>query len=240
MNLLYRFWHTADNQTAQSFSFALSAGDIRLWQMPSIAEKMQVLEAAIGQAQYAGGRFEIQQGERRRVAIKRSVQAERRQLNCPPPSVWMPVQEARLGRVGWVAGNGGLISNLKVWENVTLPLWFHAPYETVETEQRLRFWLTSLGQKPASFAELMAAPPANLALWQKKLVGLLRALVQMPRVLIIDAEVFEAVSAELAQHWIKSLDTFAQQARVVLVLTDKATLLPWRKIEGDERDAISR
>jgi len=154
--------------------------------------------------------------------------------------LWTALQQARLGRVGWVAGNGGLISNLKVWENVTLPLWFHAPYETLETEQRVCYWLASLGLEPASFSELMAAPPSTLAAWQKKLAGLLRALVQMPRVLIVDAAVFEEVRADMAQHWIDSLETFAQQGRAVLVLADKATVLPWRKIEGDERDAISR
>jgi ABC-type ATPase involved in cell division len=77
----------------------------------------------------------------------------------------------------------------------------------------------------------MAAPPFALEPWQRKLAGLLRALVQMPRVLVVDAVVFEDVNARMAQSWISALEAYAAQGRAVLVLTDKATVLPWQKIE---------
>ena len=53
----------------------------------------------------------------------------------------------------------------------------------------------------------------------------------MPRILVIDAGVFEDIKARMAQSWITALDLYVAQGRAVLVLADKATLLPWEKIE---------
>jgi ABC-type transporter Mla maintaining outer membrane lipid asymmetry ATPase subunit MlaF len=133
--------------------------------------------------------------------------------------------------VGWVAANGGLISNLKIWENVTLPLWYHARREVIETEQSVMHWLGVLGLEQDAFAEFMAAPPYSTELWQRKLAGLLRALVQIPRVLVVDAFVFEDIKARLASSWISALEDYAAQGHAVLVIADKATALPWEKIE---------
>jgi hypothetical protein len=53
----------------------------------------------------------------------------------------------------------------------------------------------------------------------------------MPRVLVVDAVVFEDVKAHLASRWIAALESYAAQGRTVLVIADKATTLPWKKIE---------
>jgi hypothetical protein len=42
---------------------------------------------------------------------------------------------------------------------------------------------------------------------------------------------FEEVKARLASNWVAALEAFAAQGRTVLVVADKATVLPWKKIE---------
>jgi len=59
----------------------------------------------------------------------------------------------------------------------------------------------------------------------------LRALVQMPKVLVVDAVVFEDVNEHFAQSWVTALEAYATQGHAVLVMADKATTLPWEKIE---------
>jgi phospholipid/cholesterol/gamma-HCH transport system ATP-binding protein len=130
-----------------------------------------------------------------------------------------------------VAANGGLISNLKIWENISLPLWYHSKRDIQETEKNVEYWLTILAIDPADCADFMGSPPHSVEPWQRKLAGLLRALVQMPRVLVVDAGLFEDVKTRIAQVWITALENYASQDRAVLVLADKATVLPWQKIE---------
>jgi ABC-type lipoprotein export system ATPase subunit len=131
--------------------------------------------------------------------------------------------------VAWAAANGGLISNLKIWENVTLPLWYHAGRDAVETEHSVKHWLDVLGLEQHEFADFMVAQPYSVEPWQRTLAGLLRALLQMSPVLVADAALFEEVSARLAGCWIKALEFYAAEGRAVLVIADKATNLPWKK-----------
>lgn len=218
--------------SGRSYSFTLHSGEARLLQLSSKAEKDVMIDMAIGESVCVAGSVEIVQGDRRRnKAAAINLPEERRRNNEPAPVIWQPVAESRPGRVGWVAGNGGLISNLKVWENVTLPLWYHARRDAFETEQGVVQWLGVTGLDPDAFAEFMAAPPFRLEPWQRKLAGLLRALVQMPRVLVVDAVLFEDVNARLASRWKAALDAYASQGRTVLVMADKATTLSWGKIE---------
>jgi len=232
MTEIYRFVDVRYEGSDRTYTFTLHSGQARLLQLSDKAEKESVIDLAIGETSCAGGDIEIIQGDRRGAKLLvPDLQEERRIKNEPVPVIWSSLQTSRIGRVGWVAGNGGLISNLKVWENVSLPLWYHSKRDVVETEQNVEYWLNLLGIKPDAYAEFMAAPPFSLDPWQRKLAGLLRALVQMPRVLIVDAVVFEDVNARLAQSWISALEAYATQGRAVLVLADKATVLPWQKIE---------
>jgi hypothetical protein len=50
----------------------------------------------------------------------------------------------------------------------------------------------------------MSALPYSIEPWQRKLAGLLRALVQMQRVLVVDAAVFDDVK----EHLMTKLDYF--------------------------------
>jgi ABC-type multidrug transport system ATPase subunit len=232
MTEIYRFVDVRYEGSNRTYTFTLHSGQARLLQLSGNAEKESRIDLAIGETSCARGDIEIFQGERRCAGVPvPDLQEERRIKDEPVPVRWFSLQTSRVGRVGWVAGNGGLISNLKVWENVSLPLWYHSKRDVAETEQSVRYWLTRLGLEPTAFADFMAAPPFSIDPWQRKLAGLLRALVQMPRVLVVDAVVFEDVNARMAQSWISALEAYAAQGRAVLVLTDKATVLPWQKIE---------
>lgn len=233
MSALFRFVEVRCEPSDLAYSFTLDAGDTRLLQLADKTEKDAMIELAIGAAQCGEGSIEIVQGDRRRSkdAVVVGKFAERRRRSEAVPTIWQPLHESRAGRVGWVAANGGLISNLKVWENVTLPLWYHAQRDPFETERSVMHWLAVLGLQPDEFAAFMAAAPYSLDSRRRKLAGLLRALVQMPRVLVVDAVLFEDIKAPVAQGWMAALEAYAAQGRAVLVMADKAMTLPWRKIE---------
>jgi ABC-type multidrug transport system ATPase subunit len=232
MAALYRFLEVRCNDSERAYSFTLHSGQTRLLQLSSKAEKDAIIDFAVGETLCDEGSIEMSLGDRRQTRVEHNdIQQDRRQRNQPAPELWGLLQESRLGRLGWVAANGGLISNLKVWENVTLPLWYHSKRDPSETEKSVEHWLTMLGLEPSTFATFMAAAPFGIEPWQRKLAGLLRGLVQMPRVLVVDAGVFEDINAVLAKNWISTLDVFASHGRAVLVLADKATVLPWEKIE---------
>ena len=50
-------------------------------------------------------------------------------------------------------------------------------------------------------------------------------------VLVVDGALFNDVKARLADCWIAALESYAAEGRAVLVMTDKATTLPWKQIE---------
>ena len=232
MTELFRLVDVCCEGSDRAYSFTLHAGETRLLQLSSKAEKDNMIDLAIGETAGGKGAIEIVQGDRRRSKKNASgPQVERRRRNESVPMVWQPLRASRPGRVGWVAANGGLINNLKVWENVTLPLWYHTRRDVAETEQSVQVWLEMLGLEQEARAEFMASPLFALEPWQRKLAGLLRALVQMPRVMVVDAVLFEDVKARLASKWVAALEAFAAQGRTVLVVADKATVLPWNKIE---------
>ena len=231
MSELFRFLEVRGENSERAYSFTLRSGEVRLLQLASKAEKDALIDCAVGEAHCEAGRIEIMQGERRGDGnAPVPAQGDRRRRNGAAPVIWQSIGQSQAGRVGWV-GNGGLVSNLKVWENVTLPLWYHTHRDVAETERSVTHWLDMLGLAADEQADFMAAPPFRLEHWQRKQAGLLRGLVQMPRVLVVDAMVFEDVKARLVTRWITALETFAAQGRAVLVLTDKATMLPLQKIE---------
>ena len=223
MTALFRFVEVRCDGSDRAYSFTLHSGEMRLLQLSSGAEKEAMIDVATGETVCGEGSVDI-------VQIPRM---EDRDKGSPSgfQVAWHPLSTNHPGRVGWVAANGGLISNLKIWENVTLPLWYHARREVTETEQSVIHWLGILGLEQQEFSGFMAAPPSSIAIWQRKLAGLLRALVQQPEVLVVDAAVFEDIKEPMARNWIMALEAYAAQGHAVLAIADKATALPWDKIE---------
>ncbi len=211
MTALFQFSAVTCAELERPCSFILHEGETRVLRTASEAEKDAVIGVALGKRRCAEGEVLVQ---------------------------GVPLDESRPGRVGWVAANGGLISNLKVWENVTLPLWYHGRYSAAETEQMAAHWLSVLGMSEAEWETFMASPPDGLAPWQRKLAGLLRGLLQSPLVLVVDAALFRGVNPHLAPVWMAALEAYAGQGHAVLAVADGETALPWKIIEGDRYDVI--
>jgi ABC-type transporter Mla maintaining outer membrane lipid asymmetry ATPase subunit MlaF len=85
-------------------------------------------------------------------------------------------------RVAVVFPTGGLVSNLKVWENLVLPLQYHALYPPAEIEERGMAMLRAVRYKGA-LMEL----PGHLSLYEKRLIGLARAMLTNPELIIYNA-----------------------------------------------------
>lgn len=113
---------------------------------------------------------------------------------------WLPAFPAtvRVGR------DGGLLSHLSVWKNLVLPLEYRArDVGHAAEDASLLFMLC--GEDEAGLPRLMASYPDDLSLYERRLVGFVRALLLEPEVLVLD-EVFDGLAAaekEKALHWMQ-------------------------------------
>ena len=88
----------------------------------------------------------------------------------------------------FVANNGGLISNLRVWENLALPV----RYRNIQLGGKLEDNVVNLFEKcgvrdEQSFTKLMFKLPDQLSLYEKRLVGFVRAMLTMPEMIVYDS-----------------------------------------------------
>lgn len=92
------------------------------------------------------------------------------------------------GPHGWLAGEGGLIANLRVWENCLLPLSYfgHAPGAT--DEARFAELLVQLGIPGEEQAAFAGSPVAGLNARQRRLVCALRTLMTQPAWIFAESE----------------------------------------------------
>lgn len=107
-----------------------------------------------------------------------------------------------LARVGTVPEDGGLISNLPVCENVLLPAAYHHGSTASQCESAVVATLHSIGMSDEDAMRLMVQLPDNLTLFKKRLVALLRLLVQEPLLCIYQSlfdDLDHTAAAQLAQ-----------------------------------------
>lgn len=98
-------------------------------------------------------------------------------------------EDARLAlyrRVGTVLENGGLISNLKVWENILLPASFHTGMSVLHAEQPVARFFRAFGYTDDSIELLMGRLPDGLSPLEKRLAALARARLMDPDLMIYD------------------------------------------------------
>jgi phospholipid/cholesterol/gamma-HCH transport system ATP-binding protein len=84
--------------------------------------------------------------------------------------------------VGVMYPSGGLVSNLKVWENVLLPLEYHDSLAGRVLEERGTAVLRLVG-----YEEMAMELPGNLSLYSRRLVGQARAFIMEPDLIIYNA-----------------------------------------------------
>jgi len=88
-------------------------------------------------------------------------------------------------RVGTVAAGGGLISNLKVWENLLLPAQYHRKLSRENLASAGRAALRRVGYQGPEMAL-----PGLMNLFQRKQVGFARALLLDPDLMIYESLLF--------------------------------------------------
>jgi ABC-type transporter Mla maintaining outer membrane lipid asymmetry ATPase subunit MlaF len=99
-----------------------------------------------------------------------------------------------------VPHNGGLISNLRVWENIVLPVQYHGIEVAGRLEENVARLLMQCGlEDEAAVSGLLQRLPDQLSLYEKRLVGFVRAMLMAPELIIYDS-ILEGLSRkELAR-----------------------------------------
>jgi ABC-type transporter Mla maintaining outer membrane lipid asymmetry ATPase subunit MlaF len=93
-------------------------------------------------------------------------------------------------QIGVVPSNGGLISNLKLWENITLPLLYHSGAVTAEDEKNGLDYLNRLG-----YSGNIMALPAHLTHYERHVAAMVRVFLQQPRIVLYSSCIDGTTSA---------------------------------------------
>lgn len=86
-------------------------------------------------------------------------------------------------RVAFVPANGGLISNLNAWENISLPVGYHDPARLPRVPAEVHALLEDLG---GTDADVLAKLPEHMSLYEKRLAAYIRALLERPELLVVE------------------------------------------------------
>jgi phospholipid/cholesterol/gamma-HCH transport system ATP-binding protein len=105
-------------------------------------------------------------------------------------------------RVGVVPAHGGLVSNLKMWENITLPLLYHSGGITPEEERTALGYLEQLG-----YTGNVMAMPAHLSARDRRSATLVRTLLSRPEI-ILYSNFIDAASPEERSIFIRIAGEF--------------------------------
>ena len=187
-----------------ALTLALQAGEIGVLRLAGKEEKSVAIELAVGERNPEAG----------------AITLDGAPLDASPP-----------GSIGWVPESGGLISNLKAWENVTLPLWYHGKRRVAEAEEQANRWLAALGVESEARSAFMASPAARLSTLERKRAGLLRGLVLAPRLLVVDAALFNGVPQDLKSSWAAALEMLAKEGCSILAVAQESdAALQWKTI----------
>ena len=143
----------------------------------------------------------------------------------------MPIfEESRLAehlRLGLVFETGQLFYHLTVWENIALPLRYHQNLSKADAAAEVQPFLKTMDLE--AWAD--STPGALARSWQKR-VGLARALILRPDVLLIDSPL-AAMDLRHANWWMDFLDQLAKghelvEGRQMTLVVTTADLRPWK------------
>ena len=108
-------------------------------------------------------------------------------------------------RMGIVLNNGGLISNLKVWENIMLPLSYHSSLSHHDMDEKMISILGKIG-----YDDDLTILPGPLPIYKKRLAGFARAMLMEPDLIIYDS-VFEGLSPDIRSKVLETITAFQRQ-----------------------------
>lgn len=153
-------------------SFALEPGEAYRLLLESHGDLMLLLRLLVGTEHPAGG----------------SVLLFGRDLAGLPEDEALPL----LARLGVVWPSGGFVSNLKTWENILLPLWYHGDRDAARREDEVVELLGRVGMESGRVPVFLGALPGSLPDREQRLLGLVRAMMQDAEVMIY-AGLFEGM-----------------------------------------------
>jgi phospholipid/cholesterol/gamma-HCH transport system ATP-binding protein len=110
-------------------------------------------------------------------------------------------------RIGVVPADGGMISNLKAWENLLLPAWYHHGLTAQQAERPVAAIFEQLGEGEAGLKQRMGELPDKLSLYERRAVALARAMLMEPDILIYDFT-FAGLERDAAQRLMKLTGEF--------------------------------
>jgi len=90
---------------------------------------------------------------------------------------------ALLRRVGLVPADGGLMSSLNAWENISLPVAYHAPAKLAGALAEVQGLLAELGGVDD---DLLGKLPEDMTLYERRLAAYIRALLESPELLVVE------------------------------------------------------
>ena len=90
-------------------------------------------------------------------------------------------RRALQARIAILPPDGGLISHLNAWENIVLSLGFHHPRRLPGSLAEVEALLSGLGAEPRA---LLAKLPEEMTLYEKKLTGYVRILLEAPELML--------------------------------------------------------
>ena len=88
-----------------------------------------------------------------------------------------------LHRIGFVPAGGGLMSSLNAWENISLPVAYHAPEKLGAVLADVHALLDELGGVDD---DLLGKLPEHMTLYERRLAAYLRALLERPDLLVAE------------------------------------------------------
>lgn len=117
-------------------------------------------------------------------------------------------------KIGVLFQDGGLISNLKVWENITLPILYHRlmPYDKIEVKGIEILKSIGFDKEPMS-------PVTILSLFEKRLVSMARLTLLEPP-LIIYENIFYGLSMDEKLRLL-NLSNIKESTKIYLLLSDE-------------------
>lgn len=120
-------------------------------------------------------------------------------------------------KIGYVFQNNALFSNMKVYDNIELPLQYHTGLNKIERKERVMNKLAVF-----NLVKVKDFFPAQLSESKKSLVAIARAVILEPEVLILD-EPASMLDPPAFRNVMELLQPFRRNAEVTLLITARST-----------------
>ncbi|WP_283149327.1 hypothetical protein [Silvimonas soli] len=121
------------------------------------------------------------------------------------------------GSAAALESSGGLLSNLRVWENLVLPAWYHQQPPLADLEQRFVAAFARLGIDGEQLEKTASALPASLDREHKRQLALVRAMVQQPAFLLTDQDWYGWIVRSAPGVYRELFDELADVAPVIVL-----------------------